>query len=162
MESEEAKILFVIDDVNTLYSNTVFGYEMKPVEGDMLTLSSTLRPFDQNGLRENFAPKRGAVLCATTGTSENLPSAKRVRKEAGAMYDYLSPVRPYDREEFDAAIRMYVASGLMGKNCFREINSKKEKRSELVVADIEKARVQSSQYPGVLYEHVVQLEMGGY
>ena len=157
VEKEDgAKILFVIDDVNTLYSDTVFGFEMKKVTADELTLSGALQPFNaKDGLRPDFVPKHGALLCATTGGSDFLPSAKRVQQEAPALYDYLVPVHPYDEDEFDAAIRMYSHNGLVSKNVLRK------DRGENINSDIATAKVVSSSHPGVLYEHIVENSIGG-
>jgi hypothetical protein len=158
-DNDNAKVLFVIDDVNTLYSDTVFGYEMKKIDASELTLSGTLQPFNANGLRQKFVPKNGALLCATTGTSNFLPSVKDVEKTAPNMFDYLVPVRPYDEGEFDAAIRLYCYNGLVPLNALRKPDEK-ERRSELILSDIAAAKVASSSHPGVLYEHIVENSIG--
>ena len=156
VENEETKILFVIDDVNTMYSDSGFGVKWNGTDalgskkknvlgGDKFTLSGSIRPFDQNGLRKNFVPKRGAVLAAVTGTSEWLPSHMKVKHDAGAMFQYTVPVQQYVSNEFEAAVRMYGHNGILHKSCDKQ--------------DIAKSKVATSCHPGHLYEHVLRSEI---
>jgi hypothetical protein len=159
VDDESVKILYVVDDLNATYNESIFGYEMKVVNGSELTLSSSLQPFDANGLRPDFVPKRGAVVAATTGTFKYLPTEESVKKAAGDLYHYTVPVRPYDAGEFDSAMRMFSYSGLVPKNVLRPVGQP-EKRSELILSDIASAKVATSSHPGILYEHIVAYSIG--
>jgi len=159
VDDESMKILYVVDDLNATYNESIFGYDMKMVEGSELTLSSSVQPFDAKGLRSNFVPKRGAVVAATTGTFQYLPKEEDVKKAASDLYHYTVPVRPYDAVEFDAAMRMFSHSGLVPKNVLRPVGQP-EKRSELILSDIASAKVATSSHPGILYEHIVAYSIG--
>ena len=168
-KEDEAKVLFVIDDVNTLYSDTVFGYGADPDLGGLdaqtvhahdLTLSSCLQPFNKEGVVPNFVPKHGAVVAATTGQAHYLPSHKEIRKKVPSLFNYLVPVTPYEPEEFDAAIRMFSHSGVLPPNVLRPLGAE-EKRGNRILAELATAKTETSCHPGVLYEHIAISSIGG-
>ena len=75
---DEYPVLFAIDEVNTLYGQPYSTWSYRDVlpqdmKASKLTLCDAFMPFDAQGLRPGFVPRRGAVIGATTATSYYLP-----------------------------------------------------------------------------------------
>jgi hypothetical protein len=116
---DEYPVLFAIDEVNTLYGQPFscwsYGDTLpQDMKAKYLTLCETFMPFDAQGLRPGFVPKRGAVVAATTSSSHYLPSEDAVRDEAD-MQGYAVPLGNYTRDEFNAIMATYARHGMIPK-----------------------------------------------
>ena len=148
-------VLFAIDEVNTLYGQPYSRWSYRDVlpqdmKAKNLTLCETFMPFDAQGLRPDFAPKRGAVVAATTSSSYYLPSEDAVRDEAN-MQGYAVPLGNYTPDEFDAAMATYARHGMVpeggsGKGDFA-VASVAEK-------DIDIAKMSTQRHPAAVLRYV--------
>ncbi|CAH0479082.1 unnamed protein product [Peronospora belbahrii] len=99
----EFPVLIAIDDYNTWFQPTVFGYEGKDVKADDISVIAALKDIRTNGYDESCKLKNGLFIAAVT---ENFPTKVHFKKQV----DYRkirSTMRTYSSEELGAIISYY-------------------------------------------------------
>lgn len=99
----EFPVLIAVDEFNTLYQETVFGYEGKAVWPEDISVVDALRDFDEKGLKPERRLKNGLFIAATT---ENFPSRHQFKKQVNYK-SFKKTMGLYSSEEFDAALDYY-------------------------------------------------------
>ncbi|CAI5742808.1 unnamed protein product [Hyaloperonospora brassicae] len=108
-QTEEFPVLIAIDDYNTWFQPTVFGYEGKDVAADDISVIAALKDIGAKGYDESRKLKNGLFVAATT---ENFPTKVHFKQQV----DYRkirSTMRTYSPEELVAIISYYNQMGFM-------------------------------------------------
>ncbi|KAF0699756.1 Aste57867_9683 [Aphanomyces stellatus] len=125
----EFPVLIAIDEYNTWFRKTVFGYEGVDVKPEDITLIDALRDVDESGYRADRALKNGLFLAATT---ENFPSAHDFSKQA-TFKRVRKLLHPYTNDELKSLI-----------DYFHEVNFRQSKYSD---KDVVYLRLMSKSIP---------------
>lgn len=99
----EFPVLIAIDDYNTWFQPTVFGYEGKDVTADDISVISSLKDIGSRGYDESRKLKNGLFVAAVT---ENFPSKIQFKKQV----DYRkirATMRTYTTEELATIVSYY-------------------------------------------------------
>ena len=108
-QTEEFPVLIAIDDYNTWFQPTVFGYEGKDVAADDISVIAALKDISAKGYDESRKLKNGLFVAATT---ENFPTKVHFKQQV----DYRkirSTMRTYSPEELVAIVSYYNQMGFM-------------------------------------------------
>jgi hypothetical protein len=152
---DEYPVLFAIDEVNTLYGQPYSTWSYRDVlpqdmKASKLTLCDAFMPFDAQGLRPGFVPRRGAVIGATTATSYYLPNEDAVQDEAD-WQGYSVPLGNYTANEFNAIMATYAERGMVPKG---SMGSDSFTVSALTQNDIDIAKVSTQGHPAAVLRYV--------
>ncbi|KAF4325303.1 hypothetical protein BBO99_00000378 [Phytophthora kernoviae] len=99
----EFPVLIAIDDYNTWFQKTVFGYEGKSVEPDDISVIAALKDIGTKGYNESRKLKNGLFVAAVT---ENFPTKTHFKQQV----DYRklrATMRTYTPEELAAVVSYY-------------------------------------------------------
>lgn len=102
-QTTEFPVLIAIDDYNTWFQKTVFGYEGKDVEADDISVIAALKDIGTKGYDESRKLKNGLFVAAVT---ENYPTKVHFKQQV----DYRkirSTMRTYSQEELATVVSYY-------------------------------------------------------
>lgn len=108
-QTVEFPVLIAIDDYNTWFQPTVFGYEGKDVAADDISVIAALKDISAKGYDESRKLKNGLFVAATT---ENFPTKVHFKQQV----DYRkirSTMRTYSPEELATVISYYNEMGFL-------------------------------------------------
>ncbi|RHY32652.1 hypothetical protein DYB32_002367 [Aphanomyces invadans] len=104
-EVTEFPVLIAIDEYNTWFHKTVFGYEGVPVKAEDITIVDAFRDVDATGYRVDRKLKNGLFIAATT---ENYPTKNEFSKQA-SYKRVRKLLHPYTPEELTSLVDYFHA-----------------------------------------------------
>ncbi|KAG1686001.1 hypothetical protein DVH05_007302 [Phytophthora capsici] len=102
-QTTEFPVLIAIDDYNTWFQPTVFGYEGKDVAADDISVIAALKDIGSKGYDESHKLKNGLFIAAVT---ENFPTKVHFKQQV----DYRkirTTMRTYTPEELSTVVSYY-------------------------------------------------------
>ncbi|KAE8874790.1 hypothetical protein PF005_g11038 [Phytophthora fragariae] len=102
-QTTEFPVLIAIDDYNTWFQKTVFGYEGKDVEADDISVIAALKDIGAKGYDESRKLKNGLFVAAST---ENFPTKVHFKQQV----DYRkirATMHTYSAEELATVVSYY-------------------------------------------------------
>lgn len=102
-QTTEFSVLIAIDDYNTWFQKTVFGYEGKDVEADDISVIAALKDIGAKGYDESRKLKNGLFVAAVT---ENFPTKVHFKQQV----DYRkirATMHTYSAEELATVVSYY-------------------------------------------------------
>ncbi|GMF26641.1 unnamed protein product [Phytophthora lilii] len=102
-QTTEFPVLIAIDDYNTWFQKTVFGYEGQDVEPDDISVIAALKDIGAKGFDESRKLKNGLFVAAVT---ENFPTKVHFKQQV----DYRkirTTMRTYSAEELATVVSYY-------------------------------------------------------
>jgi len=102
-QTTEFPVLIAIDDYNTWFQKTVFGYEGQDVQPDDISVIAALKDIGAKGYDESRKMKNGLFVAAVT---ENFPTKVHFKQQV----DYRkirAAMRPYTSEELATVVSYY-------------------------------------------------------
>ncbi|DAZ92673.1 TPA: hypothetical protein N0F65_000443 [Lagenidium giganteum] len=102
-EVTEFPVLVAVDEFNSLYEDTVFGYEGQTIWPEDISVVDALRDFNEKGLEPERRLKNGVFIAATT---ENYPSSFKFKHQVNYK-SFKTTMGPYSPEELQSVVDYY-------------------------------------------------------